>query len=121
MGPRIDNLELDKLIKLTEKCHEVTVMWFDKEGRPLKGSDPNGSPDLMLLLLKELEMRRMAHHNMKVDEAMLFVSENENKKGAINPVAMSAALKMGVDDATAILIVLKYADMIERRSIGEDN
>ncbi|KKN81515.1 hypothetical protein LCGC14_0317740 [marine sediment metagenome] len=121
MGNPIDNWKLDELINLTEKCHEVTVMWFAKEGRPLKGSDPNGSPDLMLPLLKELKMRRMAQHNMKIDEAMRFVSENENGQGATSPEALSAALKMTVADATALMIVLEYADMIERRSIGDDN
>lgn len=112
------NFDLEKLIKLTEKCHEVTVMWFTKEGRTQEGSDSNGSPGLMLELLQELKVRRLAQYNMKVDEAMLFVSENQ---GFRDPEALAEALKMTVSDARALMAVLEYADMIERRKTSEDN
>ena len=113
MGSKFD---LEKLLKLTEECHEVTVMWFGKDGRSL--GDSNGEPTLMHELLQELEVRRTALYNMKVDEAMLFVSENQGK---VNPENMAVALKMTVEDAEALMIVLRYADMIERRSISKDN
>ena len=51
-------IDLEKLKKLNEICHEVTVMWFDKEGRPSEGSDPSGSPTLMPEIAAEIEAMR---------------------------------------------------------------
>ncbi len=47
--------DLEKLKRLTEECHEVTVMWFNKKGRALEGSGLAGSPTLMPALLDHIE------------------------------------------------------------------
>lgn len=48
-------IDLAKLKKLTEECHEVTVMWFTEAGRPVDGSDSSGSPTLMGQLLQHID------------------------------------------------------------------
>lgn len=46
-------IDLEKLKKLNETCHEVTVMWFTKKGRSL--GDSNGSPTLIAEMVAEIE------------------------------------------------------------------
>ena len=113
MGSKFD---LENLIKLTEECHEVTVMWFGKDGKSL--GDSNGEPTLIPELLQELEVRRAAHREMKVDEALTFLLENPGLKD-VGPLA--DAMKMTVGDATALLVMLKYSGLIEKSKISEEN
>jgi DNA-directed RNA polymerase subunit M/transcription elongation factor TFIIS len=53
-------IDLEKLKKFNEICHEVTVMWFTKQGRPVEGSDSSGSPTLMAEIVAEIESLRAA-------------------------------------------------------------
>ena len=114
-----EQFDLEEMRRLTEECHEVTIMWFDKEGKSL--GDPNGMPGVMPALIQELRVRRVAFRNMKVDEAMRFISENQEQDGGVSPEALANALKMTVNDAAALMVVLEYADMIKTRLPGERN
>lgn len=57
-------LDLAGLKKLTEECHEVTICWFDKDGRQM--GSRNGCPELMGQLLAHIdELSGLQKINMK--------------------------------------------------------
>ena len=90
--------DLEKILKLTEECHEVTIMWFTKEGKSM--GDPNGSPDLLLAMLegiKELKQSLAHCQNQSIDYVQAIDSlKNELEKIAKATVSDLASAKVVV-------------------------